>query len=78
MSVEEMSNVTPITQITRMSLMTLQKAEEHAIELAIKYLRQTQPDPPLCDLAKLLGISRHATKRRLKKYGFELKLKLNV
>lgn len=69
-----MSNVTPFrqTSITRESLLTLQEAESSTITRAIAYLRISKPEVLQNDLAEILGVSRHALKRRLLKYGMSL------
>lgn len=69
-----MSNVTPFRQtlITRESLLTLQEAELSTITRAIAYLRISKPEVLQNDLAEILGVSRHALKRRLLKYEMSL------
>jgi hypothetical protein len=69
----EMSNVTPINHISRSSLMTLREAELHAMRRALLYLWQTDSNPSLIALSEIVGMSRHATKRRMDKYGLLLK-----
>jgi len=66
-----LGTVAPITRIQQASLQTFEQAERAALLVVMRYLYQ-QGKLKYHEMVPILGVTRHAIKRRMEKHGLTL------